>query len=152
MNTNKQICTYCKGKGKAKLPNMDMAVNCPKCKGTGYILDNNDFASHNIVDDEKPTFSNIENKQDKNINQEKIEIKDDILNKESILNQIVKYPSLFTTGIDFNYEDENIEIFIYLKNNYIFNIIHSDKSMHVVIKNEFKNKLAELTILYLKNK
>lgn len=142
----KNKCKYCNGKGKAKLKDTEIAVACPKCKGTGYQIMNNEFSSHNIVDDGQLTFQQNSNREIEKNNQFEISLEQ----KNKILQQIIKYPDLFTEGINFKYIDENIELFIYLKHNNLFNIRQESQSMHISLKNQFKNMFAKYSIEYLK--
>lgn len=136
-------CNKCFGKGKAKIKNdqgFDIQVDCPVCGGSGYA---NIFGKH-VYDEEFDEQEEII-EQSTNTN---IQINE--TDKNKILNQIIKYPKLFTEGIYFPYNEENIEIFIYLKNNYIFDIEQTNDSMFIKLKNVYKNKLAEDVINTLK--
>lgn len=134
-------CKKCFGKGKATVKNesgFDISITCPMCGGSGYenIYGTQDYES----EDEEHI---IKNDSDENII---------ISDKDKILNQIIKYPKLFTEGITFLYECENSEVFIYFKNKYMFNISNKDNGFYISLKNEYKNKLAEMIILKLTGK
>lgn len=140
-------CTKCYGKGNAKIKNekgFEISVKCPNCNGSGYegIYSTNEYN----YDDEEENIVNEENKEILNIE----EYTDNNLDKEKIINQIIKYPALFTEGIAFYYKDENPEIFIYLKNKYMFNIKNDNNCFTISLKNEYKNKLAEMIIIKLR--
>lgn len=140
-------CKKCLGKGKTILKNeenkgFDISVTCPSCGGSGY----QGIYGNSNIDENYQTNMNIQqNNVNLNINSPIYEQQ-----KEKIIKQIIKYPELFTDGKQFNYIDENIQIFIYLKNQYMFNIKQKETSMLISLKNEYKNKLAEMIINKLK--
>lgn len=142
-------CRTCHGQGSTKVCMNPEAPDeqkeyvtqlCPSCGGSKYegiygIERNPDDI---VAERKKAMVEKAENISDEQ--------------KAKIYEQLVKYPKLFTEGVGFPYADENPEIFIYLKNKYMFNIEPGDAGMKVSLKQEFKNKLAESVIVFLKAK
>lgn len=146
-------CTKCYGKGNAKIKNdqgFEITVKCPRCNGSGY---EGIYATTQYSDEADDELENEEDLEDLE-NNKSLNIEENInsnnIDKEKIINQIIKYPELFTEGISFYYKDENPEIFIYLKNKYMFNIKNTDVCFTITLKNEYKNKLAEMIIIKLR--
>ena len=144
-------CKKCLGKGKAFIKNpdeqqkgFDISVTCPACGGSGY---------EGIYGRKQEYYEDeLESQMNNSTIQNNIPDKSEMIDQEKdrIINQIIKYPELFTTGKEFNYIDENIQLFIYLKNQYMFNIKQNSEFMLITLKNEYKNKLAEMIINKLK--
>lgn len=138
-------CKKCLGKGHAKLEN-GMQVNCPACGGSGY---QGIYRSSDQMFEEELTDNALYDTQKyKSQNDESIILTQE--QKNIIINQIIKYPELFTIGKEFNYKDQNIQIFIYLRNQHMFNIKTKQNSMLITLKDERKNSLAEIVINKMK--
>ena len=133
-------CKKCLGKGFAKLEN-DMRVPCPACGGSGY---------EGIYKTQESYFEDEQEQKQKVIEEKNIQVTDK--DKKKIIQQIIKYPEMFTTGKEFKYEEENMQIFIYLKHQNIFNISNKETGMHISLKNQYKNKLAQHIIEFLTKK
>lgn len=136
-------CKKCLGKGFAKMEN-GMQINCPACGGSGY---EGIYKSSDDIYDIENSEENLEisTKSDGQIILDQDQ-------KNIIIDQLIKYPELFTTGKAFNYIDQNIEVFIYLRNQHMFNIKTQDSSMLISLKNDRKNSLAEIVINKMKEK
>lgn len=140
-------CKKCLGKGHAKIEN-GMQVTCPACGGSGYqgIYKSSDQMIQNeeCINESYDTQRHVKQTNDS------IVLTQD--QKNIIIDQIIKYPELFTSGKEFNYKDQNVQIFIYLRNQHMFNIKTEQSSMLITLKNERKNSLAEIVINKMKER
>lgn len=114
-------------------------------------MDNsNDFLSNTNNEDETNENINI-NTQQKNMNINDTTIKITETEQEAILNILIKYPNLFSLPVEIPYENDNPDIFIFLKHNHIFNITINKEHLLIHLNEKYKNKLAEYTITFLKS-
>ncbi len=129
---NKNICPKCNGVGYSKLPDKDINVACPICKGTGQL----------------PQYTPSINVQQQ-INKPHVEE----INKMDIDNLLIKcikkHPEIFLDGYQIQYENKNKELFLLLKNKKYFNInnLVNDKNIDYgisfIIKDEYVRYLIK---------
>lgn len=131
-----QVCPKCNGKAVIKMSN-GMSIACPICKGSGEMPRYSPPSNMQ----EKPLSIPLPEKCDKNIELTK-----------TILELLVKYPKLFTDGIEISYESGNKELFSFLQNQNIFSIENNKTCAKITIEDNLIRELAFNVINFCKNK